>query len=364
MKKLLSLLVLATSLGTSAMAQTSCQAYFYANTFGCPQILFNDYSYVDSAGGDFVTSWYWNFGDGGTSTSMNPTYTYAANGTYVVCLTIGTQLGCQSNFCDSIDINCIGGSGGSCQAAFYQDSGWNCPTINLYNASTSTSGIMSYYYNFGDGSSSTSANPTHTYTANGLYTVCLTIISQDSCTDTYCEAVQIGCLGSQSGCQAYFYQDSTACPTVSLIDGSIGSGAISSYYYDFGDGSSSTSMDPIHTYTSNGTYTICLTIVADSNCTDTYCQTIQIGCIAGLEEAVLENSFVSPNPAQNLLTLNLGQPLDIRFRIYGMNGSVYASGERSASNVHRFEVDNLAQGIYLLEIETEGAREVLRFIKE
>ena len=363
MKKLLLLLVLATSLGTSATAQFGCQAYFYANTIGCPQISFYDYSYVDSLNGDSVTSWSWSFGDGGSSTSMNPTNTYAGNGAYVVCLTIGTQQGCQSSFCDTININCIGGGGGSCQAAFYQDSATNCPTINLNNASTSTSGIIGYYYDFGDGSNSTSANPTHTYSANGLYTVCLTIFAQDSCTSTYCENVQIGCLGGQSGCQAYFYQDSSACPTVSLIDGSTGSGAITSYYYDFGDGASSTSMDPIHTYTANGTYTVCLTIVADS-CSDTYCQTIQIGCIAGLEETVFENSYVSPNPAQNQLTLQLDQDRDIRYRIYGMNGSVYASGERAASSVHRFELDNLAQGMYLLEIETEGAREVLRFMKE
>lgn len=453
MKKLLLLFALAASLGTSATAQSGCNAYFYANTNGCPQILFNNYSSVDSNSTDFITSWNWTFGDGGTSTSMNPAHTYASNSSYTVCLSITTNQGCQSTYCETININCIGGGGGGggCQAAFYQDSASNCPTISLYDASSSTSGIAFYYYDFGDGSISTSANPTHTYAANGLYTVCLTIstqdscastycenvlidciggggggscqaafyqdsasncptislydastassgvwlysydfgdgttstsanpthtytangvyivcltiYAQDSCTSTYCETVIVDCLGGQSGCQASFYQDSSACPTVSLVNSSTSSGSISSYYYDFGDGSNSSSANPTHTYTANGTYTICLTIVADS-CIDTYCQTIQIGCIAGLEETVLENSYVSPNPAQNQLILHLDQAHDIRYRIYGMNGSLYDSGERSAANAHHFELNNLEQGIYLLEIETEGAREVLRFMKE
>lgn len=56
---------------------------------------------------------------------------------------------------------------------------------NLLNYSTST-GTTSYLWDFGDGSTSTLAYPTHTYSAAGFYTVCLTVTSSDGCYDTQC----------------------------------------------------------------------------------------------------------------------------------------------------------------------------------
>ncbi len=365
MKKLLLLLLFGPLLGgTAAWAQPGCQAYFNANTSGCPQVAFNDWSWVDSLSGDQVISWYWSFGDGNTSTQSAPVNTYSSNGLYGVCLTITTQSGCTSSYCDTVSINCIGGQG-NCQAGFIQDS-MNCPTVSFYNASGASSGIASFYYDFGDGTTSTSANPVHTYTTNGVYTVCLTIIANDSCTSTYCNQVVVDCLGGgQGNCQAGFIQDSsTNCPTITLYNASTSVSGIASYFYDFGDGSTSTLAIPTHTYTANGVYTVCMTVIANDSCTDTYCETVIIDCIAGLEENFFEGSYLSPNPTAGQLTLHLDQAQDIRYRIYGMNGALFEDGQRSAATSHNFDTWSLSEGMYLLEIETKGARKVLRFIKK
>lgn len=366
MKKLLLLLFLAPVFSATMLAQQSCQAYFYADSNACPSMTFIDYSFVDSTGGDYIVSYSWDFGDGNTSNFPYGTNTYTANGTYTVCLTIVTFLGCTSTYCEQVYIGCLGGGGGSCQAWFFQDSITPCPTVNFYNGSYAPAGIMSYYYDFGDGSSSTAANPSHTYTANGMYLACLYITAADSCTDSYCEWINIDCYGGNGGnCQAMFAQDSvTNCPTFSLYDISSSNSQILSYFYDFGDGYTSTSMNAVHDYTANGTYQICLTITTADSCTSTYCTTVVVNCLSGLEEGVLSNSFVSPNPAQNKLTLHLEQAQDIRFRILGMNGAVYAQGVRPAQLAHQFELDGLSQGMYLLEIEAQGTKEVLRFIRE
>lgn len=58
-----------------------------------------------SSGGSGVYSFFWNFGDGSSSTDAFPTHTYAGNGPYNLCLTINDTTGCQSTFCDSVSID-------------------------------------------------------------------------------------------------------------------------------------------------------------------------------------------------------------------------------------------------------------------
>jgi PKD repeat protein len=78
---------------------TSCSAYFsYSGAFG--SYNFSDYS---SAGMGNVVSWAWDFGDSATSTMQNPTYTYTSPGLYYVCLTITTDSGCTSTYCDYVN---------------------------------------------------------------------------------------------------------------------------------------------------------------------------------------------------------------------------------------------------------------------
>jgi PKD repeat protein len=54
------------------------------------------------------TGWLWDFGDGQTSTLPSPTHTYAADGNYVVCLTVNPGTNCFASFCDTINVNSVG----------------------------------------------------------------------------------------------------------------------------------------------------------------------------------------------------------------------------------------------------------------
>ena len=347
---------------SQANAQAQCQAMF--QTSGCPQVSFFDISYSDSM--DPIVAWSYDFGDGNTSTSANPSNTYASNGTYLACLTIQTAGGCSSVYCDSVVIGCIGGQG-SCQADFFvDDSLSNCPTFAFYDMSSSSAGISSWSYDFGDGNTSSSANPSYTYVSNGTYNVCLTIIANDSCSSTVCENVVVNCIGGQGSCQASFAVDDSLsnCPTFSFYDMSTAGAGISTWSYDFGDGNTSSSANPSHTYAANGTYTVCLSIIASDSCTSSYCQTVVVNCIAGIEENAFENLFVSPNPAQSVINLNLEQAHAIQYRIVGLNGSVYAIGENPATSTHSFDIGALSAGMYLLDVQIEGTRQIIRFIKE
>ena len=163
----------------AVLAVQPCTAYFtwQANTMFNPyQILF----YNQSPAGN-TSQWY--FGDGSTSSVLNPNHIYASAGTYVVCLT-STGQGCTATYCDTITV----GANSGCNAGFYvyPDS----TVAHMYYAVNQCSGVqpMVYTWSWGDGSTSTGANPSHTYAASGYYTICVSITDATGCTSTYCDS--------------------------------------------------------------------------------------------------------------------------------------------------------------------------------
>lgn len=128
-----------------------------------------------------ATSWLWDFGDGNTSTMQNPVHTYATDGSYTVCLTVTDACGTDST-CMTVTVSsCTSGA-----AYSFVDNGF---TVDFTDVSV-TNGTTTWAWDFGDGNTSTLQNPSHTYAANGTYTVCLTIT--DSCgTDSTCQSVTV-----------------------------------------------------------------------------------------------------------------------------------------------------------------------------
>jgi PKD repeat protein len=203
----------------------------------------------------------WDFGDGGTSTLQNPSHTYAVHGTYNVCL-IATSICMADTVCQQVTLICppsVAGFGASTNAL----------TTTFTNSSTTT-GTASYLWDFGDGNSSTSTSPSHTYSTPGYYNVCL--IASGTCgSDTLCTLLNVGCTATVAA-----FSSSSNLLSAQFTNASTAAGAIS-YLWDFGDGSSDTSANPLHTYAVSGTYTVCL--VANSPCgSDTTCQTVTIVC--------------------------------------------------------------------------------------
>jgi PKD repeat protein len=126
----------------------------------------------------------WTFGDGGTSTAANPTHTYTAGGTYSVTETV-TDSGNGSTSSKTSAVT-VSASGGTPVANFtYTISGL---TVNFTDTSTDSGGsIGQHSWNFGDGSTSAAANPSHTYASAGTYSVSETVtdsVSNQSSTKT------------------------------------------------------------------------------------------------------------------------------------------------------------------------------------
>ena len=142
-------------------------------------------------------------------------------------------------------------------------------TASFTNTSTDDGTITGYAWDFGDGGSSTSANPSYTYTTAGTYTVSLTVTDDGGLTDTTTGSVTVTDPPVNTAPTAAF-TSSTSDLTASFTDGSSDAeGPISSYSWNFGDGGSSANANPSHTYAAAGTYTVSLTVTDAGGLTDT-----------------------------------------------------------------------------------------------
>ncbi len=269
------------SIGDSCMA-VSCQEIWVGNQLDCqamywarPDSGLYTFQFMDMSWGN-PDSWLWDFGDGYTSTEQNPYHTYEEEGTYQVCLTIEGD-SCTDTFCDSL---WVGYWPGDCLASFYfYPDSTNYYTFQFVDMSFTPSGnIDSWSWEFGDGTTSSEQNPVHSYNASGEFTVCLTIYdSLSNCENTFCMEVWV--YGPEDCEAAYFYfpMDSMGGIidplTLQFID--ISMGYPTSWSWDFGDGTTSTEQNPMHTFSDYGTYFVCLTIANDS-CTDTFCDSVYV----------------------------------------------------------------------------------------
>jgi PKD repeat protein len=127
-------------------------------------------SFTDTSSGS-PTSWSWDFGDGSTSTSQNPSHTYSAAGTYTVRLTVQNTAGSNATT-RTVVVSTPTGSAPT--AAFTSSPSSGTAPLAVSFTDTSTGAPTSWSWNFGDGGTSTSQNPAHTFTAAGSYPVTLT----------------------------------------------------------------------------------------------------------------------------------------------------------------------------------------------
>jgi PKD repeat protein len=179
-----------------------------------------------------------------------------------------------------------------CNAGFIPSTSPNSLTVSFADMSAPSPGstITSWFWSFGDSTSSTQQNPTHTYTQPGTYNVCLTITDGLNCNSTSCiTVVVIG--GPAGGCNAGFIATPASGTTsVTFINTSshqyIPAIYASSYVWNFGDGGTMTTLNysPVnHSYLQPGTYTACVGIyVTDivTNtvvCIDTFCTAVNVG---------------------------------------------------------------------------------------
>jgi len=141
-------------------------------------------------------------------------------------------------------------------------------TITFTNTSTAAETYATYLWDFGDNTTSTLKNPTHSYATNGTYNVKLTTTNNSICDDDS----PIKTITVTAAPEADFTYSTTACTnnSVSFTNTSIGTDGTTIYTWDFGDATpTSNQQNPTHTYTVAGSYNITLTVSNGASCSNT-----------------------------------------------------------------------------------------------
>ena len=219
-------------------------------------------------------SYSWDFGDGNTATTTSPSHTYSAPGTYTVTLTATEDEGEATETSTQTVIVYA-----SPVASFTTGTaGSQCLTGNSYsftNTSSISSGTLTYSWDFGDGSTATSQDATHSYTAAGTYTVKLTATSANNCVHSTTATVTV----YPKPTVAFTINTAEQCLTNNKFTFSntsaISSGSIT-YAWNFGDGSTLTSQNPEHQYSAPGTYKVKLVVTSNNNCKDSLEKTVTV----------------------------------------------------------------------------------------
>lgn len=260
-------------------------------------------SFTNLSSGD-VVAWFWNFGDGTTSSLASPVHVYAMPGPYTVCLTTTDACGNNDTHCYPLFLPC-----GSLAVGFGNFVSNNTVTFS----DLSVGSVSAWNWNFGDGNTSSVPSPVHTYLNTGSYNVCLTVTNPCSMAAALCSTVVISCI--QPHAQWSFQTNQM---TVDFTD--LSTSDASAWAWDFGDGNTSSARHPSHTYLANGTYQVCLVI--SNNCAqDTSCGSITVAGVGMVDPAEVQY-LVTPNPSNGWVQIRLQNLFEneVRFVLYDVTG--------------------------------------------
>ncbi len=213
-----------------------------------------------------------------TSTVTHPSYTFTKPGTYEVKLVATNGYACSDTIVKKVIIY----PNPTANFVALNNSGCAPLRVDFDNKTTLPIGFndkLYYTWYFGDGDTSHAVFPAHTYKYPGNYTVALTVVTENGCSDSLVKISEIKVFPVPN--PTYSFQV-VKFGIYDFKQNSLGGTPPYSYNWDFGDGLGSTAKDPRHEFIINqinwnqGFY-VCLTITDVNGCDSTVCDTLNIG---------------------------------------------------------------------------------------
>ena len=254
---------------TDKVSIKDIKAYFEIDTtYGCENLEVNlnsknsqdEYYFQKNTG---YAMYYWDFGDNQIVHTNSPEikHIYENKGTYRLKLITEDFRGCADSLIKQIKVYMP-------EPEFETNNVIGCmpKNVSFINLSQSDTTLVSWQWDFGDGTFSNLETPTHSYNQFGIYDVKLKIVDTLGCTNeilkpNYIEAIR--------PIPDFSTNDNTICfgDTVQFIP--IDTSNVFSYHWEFGDGTFSDEQYPSHYYANAGYYPVTLSLVDNQGCDST-----------------------------------------------------------------------------------------------
>ncbi|MBS4042485.1 MAG: T9SS type A sorting domain-containing protein [Chitinophagaceae bacterium] len=352
---------------------------------------------TSNSSGVAIANYFWKFGVNAngsalaTSTLQNPVFTFPSNGTYLVCLKITTSSGCVSDTCKVVVINDTLATNIACKAFFVSSplpnttaTGFTFKFNSANSYAASGDSIISRHWNFGDSLSSSNylsgniIEPTHTFSTQGVYNVCLKITTASGCVKTACLNIYVGFnSGTPSNCTSFFTMQKNGYKIIKYNSALSFAGAndsIVSRVWHFGDGTSLTGnvVSPNKTYNHAGTYTVCLKITTAKGCINNFCTPVKVVDSTSITAAFNGIKIINlyPNPTFGNISLNVRSAVNGNinalievFDVYNNRRILKTVTLANGNNFIQVNSSILPQGVYLIKITSNNGMDATRFIK-
>ncbi len=241
---------------------------------------------VDNTTANGTWGYAWDFGDGTTSGQEDPpAHTYTTWGSYTITLVVFSGQ-CTDTVTQQVEVT------PPVPTASFIGAGEGCAPLTVSFTNTSLLGLT-YQWSFGDGGTSTADAPTYTWNQPGVYAVSLTAFGPGGTVNT---VVKVDSIVVHPRANAFFVlqPEEVIVPNQEVYTYNL-SGNATSFQWDFGDGTTSTALQPTHLYGAPGVYTVTLIATNEWNCPDTF-------ALEGAVTAKVAGDLAFPNaftPANN-----------------------------------------------------------------
>jgi PKD repeat protein len=235
-------------------------------------------------------------------------------------------------------------------------------TVSAFN--NSTGGNLTYAWDFGTDATpqtATMAGPHNfSYTSVGQKTIKLIVTDANGVIDSTISTLLVQ--GLPTAFLNLIQQNDS---TVRFFNGSTFTNGV---LWDFGDGTTSTMQNPVHTYTSSGAFTITLTANGDCG-VDVATQTV-VTQLVNTEDALMvaNNISVFPNPSNGQYTVTIdGLTKDLILKIADVQGRTLREWQHAnptANFTRTIDISAFANGVYFLQIQTADGVDVVKLIKQ
>lgn len=227
-----------------------------------------------------IITWAWEFGDGATSTTQNPTHLYALPGDYNVQQIVTTNSGCKDTISVQTTVYPLP------VASFTSPN--NCEGVNSVFTNTSTvqapDVITNWDWTFGDLATSALENPTHLFATENVYANQLTVTTGNGCQNSVTNNLTIWPLPAinftfNNAC----LESTTTFNNTTTISNINSTNSVNTWLWNFDDGNTSTSQNGNNTYLAAGNYNVTLEGTSNN------------GCVSNLQQPIT----VYPKPVAN-----------------------------------------------------------------